>query len=129
MSTMYNRSLVMFEQSKNALGKIANDDAYLDVACFEAQQAIEFLMKAILMEYGIPYNRTHDIRYLLNLLIRNQTVQRVHFFPALLFLLLTNVKVQYCQYIKKPNPTTTWNSVLFLILWMHISLYKFICTT
>ena len=67
MSTMYNRSLVMFEQSKNALGKIANDDAYLDVACFEAQQAIEFLMKAILMEYGIPYNRTHDIRYLLNL--------------------------------------------------------------
>ena len=69
MSTMYNRSLVMFEQSKNALGKIADDDAYLDVACFEAQQAIEFLMKAILMEYGIPYNRTHDIRYLLNLLI------------------------------------------------------------
>lgn len=46
MSTMYNRSLVMFEQSKNALGKIADDNAYLDVACFEAQQAIEFLMKA-----------------------------------------------------------------------------------
>lgn len=53
----------------NALGKTADDDAYLDVACFEAKQAIEFLMKTILMEYGIPYNRTHDIRYLLNLLI------------------------------------------------------------
>ncbi len=83
MSTMYNRSLVMFEQSKNALGKIANDDAYLDVACFEAQQAIEFLMKAILMEYGIPYNRTHDIRYLLNLLI--ETRQYKEFISFLLY--------------------------------------------
>ncbi len=80
---MYNRSLVMFEQSKNALGKIANDDAYLDVACFEAQQAIEFLMKAILMEYGIPYNRTHDIRYLLNLLI--ETRQYKEFISFLLY--------------------------------------------
>ena len=73
----------MFEQSKNALGKIANDDAYLDVACFEAQQAIEFLMNAILIEYGIPYNRTHDIRYLLNLLI--ETRQYKEFISFLLY--------------------------------------------
>lgn len=68
MSTMYSRSLVMFEQSKNALSKVALDDAYLDVACFDAQQAIEFLMKAILVDNGIIYNKSHDIRYLLELL-------------------------------------------------------------
>ena len=68
MSTMYSRSMVMYEQSRNALNKVADDDAYLDVACFEAQQALEFLMKAILIEYGTPYNRTHDIRYLFKLI-------------------------------------------------------------
>ena len=52
MSTMYGRSVVMFQQSKNALAKVSEDDAYLDVACFEDQQAIEFLMKGILLEYG-----------------------------------------------------------------------------
>ncbi len=67
MSTMYGRSVVMFQQSKNALAKVSEDDAYLDVACFEAQQAIEFLMKGILLEYGIAYNKSHDIRYLLSL--------------------------------------------------------------
>lgn len=48
MSTMSSRAVAMFEQSKNALGRVGEDDAYLDVACFEAQQAIEFLIKAIL---------------------------------------------------------------------------------
>ena len=63
MSTMYSRSLVMLEQSKLALSKVSIDDAYLDVACFEAQQAIEFLMKAILIDNGIPYNTSfQDLR-------------------------------------------------------------------
>ena len=47
MSTMYSRSAAMLEQSKNALKMVQEDDAYLDVACFETQQALEFLMKAI----------------------------------------------------------------------------------
>lgn len=68
MSTMYSRSVAMLQQSKNALTKVSEDDAYLDVACFEAQQAIEFLMKAILLENGIPYDKSHDIRYLLSLI-------------------------------------------------------------
>jgi len=68
MSTIYNRSLVMLNQAQNALGLVSEDDAYLDIACFETQQAIEFLLKTILLEYGIEYNRTHDIRYLLELL-------------------------------------------------------------
>lgn len=57
MSTMYSRSVAMLQQSKNALTKVSEDDAYLDVACFEAQQAIEFLMKANLLENGIPYDK------------------------------------------------------------------------
>lgn len=58
----------MLQQSKNALKKVAEDEAYLDVACFETQQAIEFLIKAILLENGVPYSKSHDIRYLLSLM-------------------------------------------------------------
>ena len=68
MSTMYSRSAAMLEQSKNALKMVQEDDAYLDVACFETQQALEFLMKAILLENGVAYDKSHDIRYLLSLL-------------------------------------------------------------
>ena len=68
MSTMYSRSIAMFEQSKKALACVSLDEAYLDVACFETQQAIEFLLKAILLENGVRYNKSHDIRYLLSLL-------------------------------------------------------------
>ena len=41
MSTMYSRSVAMLEQSKNALKMVPEDDAYLDVACFETQQVWE----------------------------------------------------------------------------------------
>jgi HEPN domain-containing protein len=58
----------MLQQSKNALEKATEDDAFLDVACFETQQAIEFLIKAILLENGVSYSKSHDIRYLLSLL-------------------------------------------------------------
>lgn len=68
MSTMYSRSVAMLLQAKNALLSVPEDDAFLDVACFETQQAIEFLIKAILLENGIPYDKSHDIRYLLALL-------------------------------------------------------------
>ena len=68
MSTMYSRSVAMFEQSKKALECVSLDEAYMDVACFETQQAIEFLIKAILQENGVEYSKSHDIRYLLELL-------------------------------------------------------------
>lgn len=68
MSTMYSRSVAMLQQSKNALKMVSEDDAYLDVACFETQQALEFLMKAILLENGVAYNKSHDIRYLLSVM-------------------------------------------------------------
>ena len=68
MSTMYSRSVVMLNQAKEALNHVNEDDAFLDAACFETQQAVEFLMKAILLENGVPYNKSHDIRYLLDLI-------------------------------------------------------------
>ena len=66
MSTMYSRSVAMQEQSVNAMNKAEQDEAYLDIACFETQQALEFLMKAILLENGIAYGKSHDIRYLMS---------------------------------------------------------------
>lgn len=68
MVTMYARSCVALEQAKDALGKVGQDDAYLDMSCFLTQQALEFLMKAILLEYGVAYDKTHDILELLELL-------------------------------------------------------------
>ena len=58
----------MITQAKDALKKISEDDAYLDIACFETQQALEFLIKEILNEKGIPYPKSHDIGFLLSLL-------------------------------------------------------------
>ena len=69
MSTMYSRSKIMFEQSVMALGKVAEDDAYLDIACFETQQAIEFLLKAVLLEEGVVYGKTNHIGHLLELVL------------------------------------------------------------
>jgi hypothetical protein len=37
---MYSRSVVMLEQARSALEKVTEDDAYLDAACFETQQAL-----------------------------------------------------------------------------------------
>jgi HEPN domain-containing protein len=65
---MYSRSVAMLRQAKNALLSVSEDDAYLDVACFETQQAVEFLIKAVLLENGVPYDKSHDIRYLVTLL-------------------------------------------------------------
>lgn len=68
MSKMYNRANVAMDLANVALNKVADDDAYLDLACFNTQQAVEFLIKAILEENGKAYDKTHNIRYLLELL-------------------------------------------------------------
>lgn len=58
----------MITQARDALKKVSEDDAYLDIACFETQQALEFLIKEILNEKGTPYPKSHDIDFLLSLL-------------------------------------------------------------
>ena len=61
----------MYENTLDNLNKAKEkqyEEAYFDIACFNAQQAIEFLIKSILLEYHIPYefsgNKGHDILYL-----------------------------------------------------------------
>lgn len=68
MITMYNRAIAMYSQIDFCIGKISSNTAYLDLACFDTQQALEFLMKHILIEHGVPFKKTHDIGYLLDLL-------------------------------------------------------------
>ena len=72
---MIKRSEISLEKSKYALDAFQknNKTAYLDSACFDAQQAIEFLLKGILMEYGaffeeggIPKHLKHNIGYILD---------------------------------------------------------------
>lgn len=69
MSTLYDRSKVSIWKASLSLQHVAaDDDAFLDSACFDTQQAIEFILKFILSEYGVSYKKTHDIRYLAELL-------------------------------------------------------------
>lgn len=70
MCMMVNRSRVSLKKSKDALEifEICNGEEWLDSACFDAQQAIEFLLKGILLEYGIAFDKSHSIDYLVSLL-------------------------------------------------------------
>ena len=70
MCMMVNRSRVSIKKSKDALEtyEICNGEEWLDSACFDAQQAIEFLLKGILLECGVSFEKTHDVNYLVSLL-------------------------------------------------------------
>jgi len=47
------------------------DDALAAVACFHSQQAVEKLLKALLIFAGVPVPRTHDILQLFQMLPRD----------------------------------------------------------
>jgi HEPN domain-containing protein len=74
---MRDRAKVMYDNAINNLDKaqrnLTTDDAFFDVACFNAQQAVEFMIKAVLLEYAIPFessgNQGHDILYLSDLVL------------------------------------------------------------
>lgn len=70
MCLMLNRSKVSLKKAKDALETfgICGGEEWLDSACFDTQQAIEFLLKGILLEYGVTFDKTHDILYLISLL-------------------------------------------------------------
>lgn len=57
MSTLYDRSKVSIWKASLSLQHVADDDAFLDSACFDTQQAIEFILKFILSEHGVSYKR------------------------------------------------------------------------
>jgi HEPN domain-containing protein len=47
---------------------VALDDSLAAVVCFHAQQAVEKLLKALLIFAGVPFARTHDVIRLVQLL-------------------------------------------------------------
>jgi HEPN domain-containing protein len=49
-------------------------DALLDIVCYHAQQAAEKYLKALLIFYGIPFRRTHDLEELRRLLPSSSSV-------------------------------------------------------
>lgn len=71
---MVKKSKVWLSYSKDSLEKYKSGagDEWLDGACYNAQQSIEFLMKGILLGYGIYFGRDgldkrlgHDIAFIL----------------------------------------------------------------
>ena len=56
-------------KSNLALAKSRVPDAYLEDLCFEAQQAAEKAIKAVLLALEIDYPYTHDLAHLLSLLV------------------------------------------------------------
>lgn len=69
MSNLYDRYKVRLRHSKDSLSRAGFDDAELDTAAFDAQQALEFLIKYILDCKNIEYKKTHDIGVILRLLL------------------------------------------------------------
>ena len=67
MNKMYRKSKIWIDQAKESLKHVSEDDIYVDMACYNTQQAVEFILKAILQENNVVYDRTHDIAFLLDL--------------------------------------------------------------
>ena len=55
-------------RSNLALAKSRVPDAYLEDLCFEAQQAAEKAVKALLISRGVEYPYVHDLAHLLSML-------------------------------------------------------------
>ena len=65
MSDMLGRSNVCLRVSRDCLNRVADDDSNLDIACFNAQQSLESLLKYIIETNGMQAPKTHDIDELL----------------------------------------------------------------
>jgi len=68
MVDMYDRFLVSYEKSACMLEKSKSNDAYLDSACYDLNQAFNFLLRHILLVLGEDYASWHDIENLGNFL-------------------------------------------------------------
>lgn len=61
MNRMFRWAMIAMERSKDGLNKIQKDSTYLDFACFDAQRALEFFIKGILLEHSKEKLNTHNI--------------------------------------------------------------------
>ena len=70
MSRMLARAKVKLENARNSYLKIDTDEAYRDDCCYNLQQSIEMVLKAIVELYGEQYAENHDLRANINILNR-----------------------------------------------------------
>ena len=70
MSKLYSRAKVRLHSAENNWKMRKEDDAYIDVACFDLQQSIEFSLKALVELHGESYAQNHDLRAQLNKLAK-----------------------------------------------------------
>lgn len=74
---MYGRSMVFFENACHNLERYKLgttslvDESHFDMACFNAQQALAAILKAVLLEYDISYEKEDDISYLYELILNH----------------------------------------------------------
>ena len=61
MSKLLRRAKARFESAKMQYSKIGDDDAYLDMCCFDLQQVIEFTLKFIVESSGRRYRVWHNL--------------------------------------------------------------------
>jgi len=56
------------EDLRVAERELAAEPPAFAAVCFHAQQAVEKAMKALLVNFGVDFPRTHDLKFLLDLL-------------------------------------------------------------
>ena len=69
MSKLLHRANTKLALAQYSIERINEDDAFLDSACFEIQQSIEFALKYWIELSGLGYSRTHDIANLIAQLV------------------------------------------------------------
>jgi HEPN domain-containing protein len=82
LSEIVQKGIVLYEAANGAMVRKAEEDVgtaktlaaqkkpYRDAVCFHCQQAAERYFKALLQEIGAAVPKTHDLEYLLDLLLR-----------------------------------------------------------
>jgi HEPN domain-containing protein len=56
------------EDFRVAERELAAEPPAFAAVCFHAQQAVEKAMKALLVDFGVDFPRTHDLKFLLDLI-------------------------------------------------------------
>ena len=77
MCKMLRRSKVSEQKAKWAIEQynIWSESAYIDSMCFDTQQSIEFLLKGILLSYGVDFKKVHEIDHLVDLVKENVPIE------------------------------------------------------
>jgi HEPN domain-containing protein len=67
---------------------------YSDTLAFHCQQAVEKYIKCLLEKYSIPFRRSHDLRYLLDLLDEKIPID-VEFYERVMKLNAFSMEIRY----------------------------------